>query len=78
MSRPTFYSWYELYRRFGTEALADQRGGRGRVRNRIPNSIRDQVLEMAFGEPDLSSRELAIKFIDEPVTFNSEVSVTAY
>ncbi|NQY62034.1 helix-turn-helix domain-containing protein, partial [Cognatishimia sp.] len=25
--RPTFYRWYDLYRRFGEAALEDRRGG---------------------------------------------------
>lgn len=36
--RPTFYRWYDLYRRFGEAGLEDRRGGSGRVWNRIPKS----------------------------------------
>ena len=75
VSRPTFYRWYDLYRRFGETALADRRGGSGHVWNRIPNSVREQVLEMALDEPELSPRELAIKFTDERRYFVSEASV---
>jgi putative transposase len=48
VSRPTFYRWYDVYRRFGEAALEDRRGGSGRVWNRIPNELREQVLEMAL------------------------------
>ena len=48
VSRPTFYRWYDLYRRFGEAGLEDRRGGSGRVWNRIPNEVRQQVLEMAL------------------------------
>lgn len=75
VSRPTFYRWYDLYRRFGEVALADRRGGSGRVWNRIPNAVREQVLEMALDEPELSPRELAIKFTDERRYYVSEASV---
>jgi transposase InsO family protein len=45
------------------------------VWNRIPNSVREQVLETALDEPELSPRELAIKFTDERRYFVSEASV---
>ena len=75
VSRPTFYRWYDLYRRFGEAALADRRSGSGRVWNRIPNDVRELMLEMALNEPELSPRELAIKFTDERCYFVSETSV---
>jgi len=46
--RPTFYRWYDLYRRFGEAGLEDRRGGSGRVWNRIPEQVCGQVLEMAL------------------------------
>jgi len=75
VSRPTFYRWYGLYRRFGEAALKDGRGGSGRVWNRVPEDIRDQVLEMALDQPELSPRELAVTFTDEKRYFVSEASV---
>jgi len=29
------------------------------------NSLRDQILELALAEPDLSPREIAVKFTDQ-------------
>jgi len=75
VSRPTFYRWYDLYRRFGEAALEDRRGGSGRVWNRIPNEVCQQVLEMALDRPELSPRELAVTFTDEKRYFVSEASV---
>lgn len=73
--RPTFYRWYDLYRRFGEAGLEDRRGGSGRVWNRIPKAVRDQVLEMALDQSELSPRELAVTFTDEKRYFVSEASV---
>ena len=73
--RPTFYRWYDLYRRFGEAELEDRRGGSGRVWNRIPAKVCDQVLEMALDQPELSPRELAVTFTDEKRYFVSEASV---
>ena len=75
VSRPTFYRWYDLYRRFGEAGLEDRRSGSGRVWNRIPNEVRQQVLEMALDQPELSPRELAVTFTDEKHYFVSEASV---
>ena len=65
VSRPAFYRWYDLYQRFGGAALEDRRSGPGRVWNRIPDTIRDQVLDMALERPVLSLRELVVTFTDE-------------
>ena len=59
VSRPTFYRWYDLYRRFGEAALEDRRGGSGRVWNRIPEDVRTQMLDMALERPELSPRVTA-------------------
>lgn len=46
---PPFANTSGAYRRFGEAALKDERGGSWRVWKRIPEEIRDQVLEMALG-----------------------------
>lgn len=38
-ARPTFYCWYDLYQRFGEDALVDRRPGPRRTWNRIPDDI---------------------------------------
>lgn len=75
VSRPTFYRWYDLYRRFGEAGLTDRRSGPGRVWNRIPDDVRGAVLDMALDRPELSPRELAFTFVDEKAQFVSESSV---
>jgi transposase InsO family protein len=56
VSRPTFYRWYDLYRRFGEAALEDRRGGSGRVWNRIPDKVREQMLDMALDQANVVHR----------------------
>ncbi len=73
--RPTFYRWYDLYRRFGEAGLEDRRSHPGRVWNRIPDHVREAMLEMALARPELSPRELAVTFTDERGYFVSEASV---
>src|SRR5665213_1103133 len=72
IARRTFYRWYDRYLEGGPEALADRPSRPGRVWNRIPDTIQDQIVELALEQPELSPRELAVRFTDEthlPVTF---------
>ena len=75
IARTTFYRWYDHYRAFGEAGLVDRTSGPGRVWNRIPDSVRQQILELALDEPDLSPRELAVTFTDTKGSFVSEASV---
>jgi putative transposase len=72
--RATFYRWYDRYRE-GPEALADRRSRPDRVWNRIPDDIRAQIIDLALEAPELSPRELAVRFTDERRYFVSEASV---
>ncbi len=71
----TFYRWYDRYRVFGGDGLEDRTSGPGRVWNRIPDDVRQQIVEMALDEPELSPRELAVTFTDTKRYFVSEASV---
>ena len=73
--RTTFYRWYSRYLKRGVEALDDRSPKPERVWNRIPDDIREQVLDMALDEPELSPRELAVRFTDTQSYFVSEASV---
>ena len=73
--RATFYRWYDLYQSGGPEALDDRSPRPDRVWNRIPDPIRDRIIKLAFDEPTLSPRELAVRFTDTEGYFVSEASV---
>ena len=73
--RPTFYRWYDLYQSGGLEALEDRPSRPSRVWNRIPDEVREKVLQLALDEPELSPRELAVRFTDQQGSFISEASV---
>jgi len=73
--KTTFYRWYDRYRAFGEAGLVDRGSGSGRVWNRIPNSVRREIVELALQEPELSPRELAVRFTDTKRYFVSEASV---
>jgi len=73
--RSTFYRWYDLYVDGGVDALADHSPRPGSVWNRIPDTVRQAMLDMALERPELSPRELAVTFTDERSYFVSEASV---
>lgn len=73
--RTTFYRWYDRYQAFGETGLKDRRPHPGRVWNRIPDDVRQAVVDLALEEPDLSPRELAVRFTDTKKYFVSEASV---
>ena len=75
IARATFYRWYDRYGRGGPPALNDRPPRPDRVWNRIPDVVRDNVIELALVEPSLSPRELAIRFTDTETYFVSEASV---
>lgn len=73
--RTTFYRWYDKYLEGGVEALEDKSPKPSRVWNRIPDDIRDRIVDMALENPELSPRELAVRFTDTQAYFVSEASV---
>src|SRR5215218_5777768 len=75
VSRATFYRWCDLYQSGGPEALEDRSPRPKRVWNRIPDRVRDQIVQLALNEPELSPRELATRFTDTKSYFVSEASV---
>jgi len=75
VSRATFYRWYDLYQTGGLEALEDKPSRPLRVWNRLPDKVRDEIVQLALDEPELSPRELAAQFTDTNSYFVSEASV---
>ena len=73
--RATFYRWYDCYRSDGPEALQDRSPRPKRVWNKIPGEVRSRILSLALEAPELSPRELAVRFTDTDQTFVSEASV---
>jgi putative transposase len=73
--RASFYRWYERYRNGGPEALDDRSPRPDRIWNRIPDEVRDRIVTLALDQPDLSPRQLAVRFTDTESYFVSEASV---
>ncbi len=75
IARTTFYRWYDRYISLGEAGLEDQSSRPGRVWNRIPDTMRCEIVGLALDEPELSPRELAVRFTDMKRHFVSEASV---
>ena len=75
VSCSTFYRWYERLETGGPEALQDKSSAPQHAWNRIPDDVRNRVVELALDETALSPRELAVRFTDTEKYFVSESSV---
>lgn len=73
--RTTFYNWYDRYQTGGPGALEDRVSKPSRIWNRIPDEVRAGIVDLALDEPELSPRELAVRFTDTQGYFVSESSV---
>lgn len=73
--RATFHRWYDRFLTGGVDALKDRSPRPGRVWNRIPEPVRDRIVELALEKPEFSPRELAVTFTDTQSYFVSEASV---
>jgi transposase InsO family protein len=73
--KSTFYGWYQRYRDGGDAALEDGQPRSHRVWNRIPDTVRKSILELALEKPELSARELAVLYTERHGYFVSEASV---
>ena len=52
--KTSFYRWYHRYQEEGYDGLADRGHGARRFWNKIPQQVRDEVVEMALAEPEKS------------------------
>jgi transposase InsO family protein len=73
--KTTLYRWYDRYLALGEVGLEDHSPHPGKVWNRIPDDVRERIVTLALDEPELSPRELAVRFTDTKKYFVSEASV---
>jgi putative transposase len=73
--RSSFYRWYQRYQADGVQGLQPQPSQRRRFWNRIPEPVRQEIVDLALAQPDRSPRQLAWQFTDQEGYFVSESSV---
>jgi len=73
--RSSFYRWYQKYQKDGYEGLADKKAGAKRIWNKIPEEVKERVVDMALSNPEKSCRQITWQFVDQEGYFLSESSV---
>ena len=69
--RTTFCRWYDRFLEGGVDGLEVRVPMPSSVYNRIPVCVRTQLLNLALECPELSLRELAVRFTDTKGYFGS-------
>ena len=72
--RRTFYNWYKKYATGGLNALRETHCRAPTTWNRIPDNIRQIVVELSLEHPELTPRELSVLLLEECQIFVSESS----
>ena len=75
VARPTFYRWCARYLARGEAGLNNCYRGPARPWNRLPQEIRVKLIELALDVPELSPRELAVRFTHAQGYYVSESTV---
>ena len=75
INRSTFYAWYRRYAEDGYDGLADRKPRPKKFWNRIPKTVKEQVVAIALEKPADSPRELAWHITDSYGYYISESSV---
>ena len=73
--RATFYNCYDHYQIGGPEALEGQAPKPSQIWNRIPDDVRQSIVDLALDILELSPHELPVRFTDTEKYFVSEASV---
>jgi putative transposase len=73
--RSTFYGWYQRYEAEGFDGLHDQQPAPRPRWNKIPETVRKELIDLALERSELSPRELACRYTDERAYFVSESTV---
>jgi transposase len=75
VSRSSFYRWYQAYEQEGPDGLRNHSRSSRQHWNKIPDSVRELVVDVALEQPELTPRELAWHLTDSHEYFISESSV---
>jgi len=73
--RSTFYNWLHRFQDNGIDGLEDRKPTPTMAWNQIPLDHRDAMIELALDKPELSPRELAVRYTDHQAYFVSESTV---
>jgi len=75
VSKSSFYRWYDLYLSGGLDALESESKAPKQFWNKLPESVKEQCIDIALQYPEKTPRELAWHITDEHRYYISESSV---
>jgi len=73
--RSTFYSWYKRYQEKGVDGLKNKSSKTKQFWNRIPDPVREEIVDLALKYPEEPPRQITYRFVEEKQYFVSESSV---
>jgi len=73
--RSTFYRWYHRFCEDGYDGLADCKPSPKKFWNKIPETVKNQIVEIALDRPEQTPRELAWHITDTYGYYISESSI---
>jgi len=73
--KSTFYNWLKRYYENGLDGLEDRKPTPQTVWNKITEAHCEAIIELALYKPELSPRELAVRYTDDKAYFVSESTV---
>ena len=71
----TYYNWLKRFYEGGIDALEDNQPHPQVVWNQVPDNHRQAIVDLALEEPELSPRELAVRYTDNQRYYISESTV---
>lgn len=71
----TYYNWLKRFYEGGIDALEDNQPHPQAVWNQVPDNHRQAIVDLALEEPELSPRELAVRYTDNQRYYISESTV---
>jgi len=73
--KSTFYNWLKRYQDNGVDGLEDKKPQPQVLWNKITETHRESIIDLALDKPALSPREIAVRYTDEKAYFVSESTV---
>ena len=73
--KSTFYNWLKRYHENGMDGLEDRKPLPQAIWNKITEAHREAIIDLALDKPELSPRELAVRYTDNQAYFVSESTV---
>lgn len=71
----TYYNWLKRYYESGIDGLEDNQPRPQAIWNQVSEDHRQAIVDLALEEPELSPRELAVRYTDDQRYFVSESTV---